>query len=1044
MQTFGGRAVVLVIRRILGGGGGRPLASAVLACLVVLGLYSELPDGARAPLPDGLRVALDVAAHPQNSLRDAVFDAYQKVAPRQPRSQPVTVVAIDEKSLSALGQWPWPRDRMADLVRAVNEQEAAAIGLGVYMPEADQNSPDRLADRVPPDRLALREALRALPSSDAVLAQALAQAPSVLVAAGFEFPSGATVANLRAVPMRTVGGDPRSHLRHFPHVLASLPMLQAASRGQALLSVDAQGAGVRRLPLVAYVGDQLVPGLAMEMFRVASGSPLITVDTGPRGVSSVQVADLQVPTQPGGDFYLHYASQAAGMARNVSAVDVLRGQADPALFKHKLVLIGLTGFGLSDVHVTPLGEPVPGIEIQAQAVEALFDGVFLVRPWWFAWMETGLLVLLGGGLIWLVPRPNTRFASVIKSRPQVAFGYAIGAAAVLLVLGFVLFVGAGLLFDAANLAVGLALVVVLLIGSAMTKGLGEARAKLARLVDNGIALGRAQTRELLLRRTLEGAREIARCQAATLFLVSDRDTLAFGLRTQTDPLPMHELPLHDPLTGEPCHSYVATHVALTGKSVVIDDVRTYTALDLSGTRRFSEASGLQVVSMLNVPLRADDGQVMGVMQLLNCLDTATGEPIPFDSETVGFVEALAAQVAVAIENKNLLEAQLALMDSMIKIIAGAIDTKSPYTGGHCERVPELAMMLAKAACEVKEGPLADFEFKTDEEWREFRIGAWLHDCGKVTTPEYVVDKATKLETIFNRIHEIRTRFEVLLRDAQIERLQAIHERHEPADEAQTRFEARQDQLMADFAFVAECNLGGEFMAPDKVARLRGIAEHTWLRHFDDRLGLSHEELKRFESMPVPPLPACEHLLADKPCHLFERPPNKALDAKYGFKLKVPDHLYNHGELHNLGIGRGTLTDEERFKINEHVIQTIVMLEQMPLPKNLKRVPEYAGTHHETLIGTGYPRKLDGKALSVPSRIMAIADIFEALTASDRPYKKAKTLSESIKILSFFKKDQHIDPVIFDLFLTSGIYMRYAERFLSPEQIDEVDISAFVG
>ena len=429
---------------------------------------------------------------------------------------------------------------------------------------------------------------------------------------------------------------------------------------------------------------------------------------------------------------------------------------------------------------------------------------------------------------------------------------------------------------------------------------------------------------------------------------------------------------------------------------------------------------------------------------MNALDPHTGQVVSFDPEIVSFVEAIAAQAAVAIQNQNLLDAQKEMVDSMIQMIAGAIDAKSPYTGGHCERVPELAIMLAEKACAVQEGPLAEFAFRTEDEWREFRIGAWLHDCGKVTTPEYVVDKATKLETIYNRIHEVRMRFEVLLRDAMIERLQAIHEQGMPSAEADTRFEARRTQLLDDFAFVAECNLGGEFMAPERTERLRRIAGETWWRHFDDRLGLSHEELRRHEREPAPPLPARESLLADKPHHLIERASTQAFHPKYGFQLKIPEHLYNHGEIYNLSIGRGTLTEEERFKINEHIIQTIVMLERMPLPPNLKRVPEYAGTHHETLTGTGYPRRLTADALSVPARIMAIADIFEALTASDRPYKKAKTLSESIKILSHFKKDRHIDPVLFDLFLTSGVYREYAQRFLLPEQIDEVDITPYLG
>ena len=217
-----------------------------------------------------------------------------------------------------------------------------------------------------------------------------------------------------------------------------------------------------------------------------------------------------------------------------------------------------------------------------------------------------------------------------------------------------------------------------------------------------------------------------------------------------------------------------------------------------------------------------------------------------------------------------------------------------------------------------------------------------------------------------------------------------------------------------------------------------------MRNFDDRLGLSHEEIKRYDSMPVDALPAVEQLLSDKSHHIVQRGASAALDPRHGFKVKVPENLYNFGELYNLSIARGTLTEEERFKINDHIIQTIVMLDGLPLPKHLKRVPEYAGTHHETLIGNGYPRKLTLDQLSVPSRIMAIADIFEALTASDRPYKKAKSLSESVKILSFFKKDQHVDPDLFDLFLTSGVYKRYGERYLQPEQLDEVDITRYLS
>jgi HD-GYP domain-containing protein (c-di-GMP phosphodiesterase class II) len=576
-----------------------------------------------------------------------------------------------------------------------------------------------------------------------------------------------------------------------------------------------------------------------------------------------------------------------------------------------------------------------------------------------------------------------------------------------------------------------------------TKALTYTEHKLARLVENGLLLSRERDRDTLLRHILFSGRDLCNCDAGTMYLKTDQGMLRFALRTNEIGLPRLEIPIMDPDTGRPIENFASTYVAHHGETVFIDDVYTETRFDMSGTKAFAEESGYRTVSMLTVPMSPRKGEVTGVLQFVNALDPETGKTVPFSKEIAGFVEALASQSAVALENFNLLQAQRELMDSMIRLIAGAIDTKSPYTGGHCERVPELAIMLAEEAAKVESGPLAGFAFRSEEEWREFRIGVWLHDCGKVTTPEYVVDKATKLETLYNRIHEVRTRFEVLLRDAEIERLKAVAGGADPAAAAQ-RFEARRAQLADDFAFVAESNIGGEFMAPERVERVKRIAGESWLRHFDDRLGLSHEELKRYEGTAAATLPVAEPLLGDKPHHILPRGEDKALDPKYGFKVKVPQYLYNYGEVYNLCIGRGTLSEEERFKINEHIIQTIVMLEAMPFPKDLRRVPEYAGTHHETLVGTGYPRKLTKEQLSVPARITAIADIFEALTASDRPYKKAKTLSESVKILSFFRKDNHIDPDLFDLFLRSGVYLRYAERYLKPEQIDHVEVEKYLS
>jgi hypothetical protein len=353
-------------------------------------------------------------------------------------------------------------------------------------------------------------------------------------------------------------------------------------------------------------------------------------------------------------------------------------------------------------------------------------------------------------------------------------------------------------------------------------------------------------------------------------------------------------------------------------------------------------------------------------------------------------------------------------------------------------------MLARAACAEQEGPFAEFALN-DEQWEELHIAAWLHDCGKVTTPEYVVDKATKLETLYDRIHEVRMRFEVLKRDAEIACLKAIAAGGD-AGALQAGLSAQLQQLDEDFAFVAQCNEGGEFMAPERVERMQAIGRLTWLRTLSDRLGTSYEERQRKERSPEQPLPVQEPLLADKPEHLFLRSERDKLPENnpWGFKVKVPEYMYNRGELYNLCVARGTLSEEERFKINEHIIQTIIMLEKLPFPRHLRKVPEIAGGHHEKMDGNGYPKRLTRDEMSLPARMMAIADIFEALTAVDRPYKKGKTLSEAIKIMGFMKKDQHIDAELFALFLRSGAYREYAERYMPKELIDEVDIQPYLA
>jgi HD-GYP domain-containing protein (c-di-GMP phosphodiesterase class II) len=440
--------------------------------------------------------------------------------------------------------------------------------------------------------------------------------------------------------------------------------------------------------------------------------------------------------------------------------------------------------------------------------------------------------------------------------------------------------------------------------------------------------------------------------------------------------------------------------------------------------------------LVAVPLFSRGQVLVGGLVLFTSTET--------DPARLAFTAALSGFAAVSLEARNLIRSQKLLFDAFLRLLAGAIDAKSPYTGGHCARVPEIARMLAQAACDASEGPYRDFQLDADQ-WEAVHLAAWMHDWGKVTTPEHVVDKATKLETIYNRIHEVRMRFEVLKRDAEVEcwRSIAAGEAREPA---QARLQAAWKNLDEEFAFVAGCNLGGESMAPEQLVRLDAIARRTWQRTLDDRLGLGHDELERKAASPIQPLPAAEPLLADKPEHRFPRPAAERYGPgnPWGFRIRVPELLFNQGELHNLSVSRGTLTEEDRFKINEHVIQTVIMLSALPFPRHLASVPEFAGGHHERMDGSGYPKRLDGKEMSPVARMIAIADVFEALTAVDRPYKYGKTLNETLTIMARMRDEHHIDADLFEIFLRAGVFRQYAERFIRPEQIDEVDIERYLA
>jgi HD-GYP domain-containing protein (c-di-GMP phosphodiesterase class II)/HAMP domain-containing protein len=565
------------------------------------------------------------------------------------------------------------------------------------------------------------------------------------------------------------------------------------------------------------------------------------------------------------------------------------------------------------------------------------------------------------------------------------------------------------------------------------------RTSLRRFQDISGALAAERSVERLIARVLDETMQLAGADAASIHLVQAKRRVltparAIGRDIDEAPVTLQAMPLDATAAA----SHPLARAVLEGVTVLVDvardDPRHRDVVPIDAL-----PPGKANPALLATPLRDRTGGVIGVL----CLLSGRVRAAEIRPHVVAFVEKLSGVAAISIETQRLLAEQKALLEAFIQLVASAIDAKSPYTGGHCQRVPELTRLLAQAACDAHDGPFRDFRLSEDE-WEAVHIASWLHDCGKVTTPEYVVDKATKLETLYDRIHEVRTRFEVLKRDAEIASLKA---RLGGGDEtALADALARQwRELDDDFAFIAACNQGGESMDAAAIERVQRIAARTWQRTLDDRIGLSWEERMRKERRPAQPLPATESLLADAPEHVIERGEHERMprDNRWGFALDVPDRRYDRGEIHNLTVTRGTLTREERYAINDHIVQTIIMLDNLPFPRHLANVPELAGGHHETMDGRGYPRRLTQAQMSPVARMIAIADIFEALTAVDRPYKKGKTLSESLRIMARMRDERHVDADLFELFLTSGAFRQYAAKYLTPAQIDDVDVATLL-
>lgn len=514
-----------------------------------------------------------------------------------------------------------------------------------------------------------------------------------------------------------------------------------------------------------------------------------------------------------------------------------------------------------------------------------------------------------------------------------------------------------------------------------------------------LALSAEHDKPKLLETILVESQKLCHADGGTLYL-REGDRLEFAILRTTSlgvhlggstntPVNLPAVPLLDSETGAPNHKHVASHAAHTLSSIHIEDAYEAEGFDLSGTRAFDEQSGYRSRSFFCVPLTNAKREVIGVLQLINACDPETGEVTAFRAPDRHLVEALASHAGIALDNENLLQAQRDLLESFIRMIAGAIDAESPYTGAHCERVPVLTEMLVRSLCETDSGPYAEFRL-SEEEWYELHIAAWLHDCGKVTTPTHVMDKATKLECVWDRIAAIRTRFEILRRDAEIERLTKTLAQPEREDELRAEMDRAIARLDSELELLESANVGGEFLSEEAKQRIAAIGRRRYVERGQTRALLSDDEVA------------------------------------------------------NLCISRGTLTDDERLVINGHMVQTIKMLEALPFPRSLARVPEYAGGHHERMDGNGYPKGIYAGDMSVPARAMAIADVFEALTATDRPYKPGKKLSEAMRIMGFMKRDNHLDPELLDHFVRSGVYREYARRYLDESLIDEVDEAALLA
>jgi len=511
----------------------------------------------------------------------------------------------------------------------------------------------------------------------------------------------------------------------------------------------------------------------------------------------------------------------------------------------------------------------------------------------------------------------------------------------------------------------------------------------------GYALTTEKNLDVLMDKILSAAKKLTNSDAGTFYLMSDdekslqftavqTDSLNFRLGGKYGEVPWPNLYLYDD-NGKENNINISVHCALNDKLINIPDVYLSTKYNFEGAKAFDGSTGYTTKSMLVVPMKNHENDVIGVLQLINKQDN-NGNFCEFTADDEELILSMSSQAAVIITNAKLTKGLEQLLDAFMQTIATAIGEKSRYTGGHINRVAELTNIIADAINADTQGRYKD-TFFTQDELKELDVAAWMHDIGKITTPEHIVDKAKKLETIYNRVETVKVRFELLKKEKELEYFKSTYSLSDTEKEQQEQLFIKEiGQLTEDFKFIEEMNTGGEFMSDDKIQRIESIAKYQI-----------------------------------------------TIDYK-------KQNILNEDEIKNLCIKKGTLTDEERFIINNHAKVSYDMLASLPYPKKFQNVPEIAGGHHEKICGGGYPFGLKGDEIGLGSRILAVADIFEALTASDRPYKDPNSLNTSMKILSFMAKDDELDRELVKFFAQNKLYLEYSKDNLMTDQFDEVTVS----